>query len=200
MKQIFWLFLLSGFLFAGCESETEKKARLAQEEKVRIERQLEKRRIERQERKERVVYEMYINNSLSTGSTPYAYCFGSNKSCSSYKCSHIQVTTPYNSDVIVVIKKNTKVIRHAYIKANSTYTFELPNGICQTFFYFGKGWNPNKVMKQTTCGILKGGFVSAEYVSKDSPVTIENDILSYELIIQSSGNFNPQSSSIDEAF
>jgi len=144
--------------------------------------------------------EQYKDNSLRNGAEPYSYCFGSNNSCGGYDCSQIKVKTPYNSDVLVTIKKNDKVYRHAYIRAGSSYTFNFSNGTYQTFFYYGNGWNPNKFMKNTSCGELKGGFVSNEHFGKDSPQNFYNQILSYELILQPNGNFSTKPSNKDEAF
>ena len=100
---------------------------------------------------------------------------------------------------MVTIKKGEKVVRHAFIKGGSAYTFELPNGIYQPFFYYGKGWNPEKVMKQTDCGTLKGGFIAKEVFGKDNPQTLSNNILEYELILQQSGNFSTRPSNANEA-
>jgi hypothetical protein len=146
------------------------------------------------------IHDEYIDNSLNTGATPYAYCFGKNKSCTTEGCSQIKVTTPYNSDVLVIIKKNDKVYRHAYINGGSSYTFEFPDGTYQIFFYYGKGWYPGKEMKRTTCGLLKGGFVSSESFGKDDSQTLNNSILTYELVLQEGGNFSTSPSDSDEAF
>jgi hypothetical protein len=220
--------LISLINFSSCESEAEINQRKARElqqrielegkrkqeeqaralklenERLKKEAQLEKERIETEaklakERKEKAIYDKYINNSLTTGTTPYAYCFGGNKSCSGYGCSQIKVKTPSNSDVLVTIKKDGKVYRHAYIKAGNRYTFEFPNGTYQAFFYYGMGWNPDKVMKKTNCGMVKGGFIANEHFSKDSPQTLSNNILEYELILQQNGNFSTKPSSSDEA-
>jgi len=157
--------------------------------------------VEEKKRKERELYNKYGNNSLPTGSTPYAYCFGKNKSCNHNGCSQIRVKTPYNSDVLVTIKRGEKVFRHAYIQAGDSYIFEVPNGTYQTFFYYGKGWYPEKFMKvTTTCDTLKGGFLKNEYFGKDSPQSLYNNILTYELILQPNGNFMTRPSSKDEAF
>jgi len=142
----------------------------------------------------------YADHSLKTGSVPYSYCFGGNKSCSNYGCSGIKVLTPSNSDVLVTIKKRNRVYRHAYIEAGRSFTFEFPNGTYQAFFYYGKGWNPHKVMTQTTCGTLRGGFISNEHFGKDRPQSLSNQILTYELILQVNGNFSTQPSNKDEAF
>lgn len=216
-------------IFTSCESEEAQKQRLAmqeqartewkarqkqeaeelayQQENARIEREKreEKERVEREvqlkkEREEKAIYDKYINNSLRTGATPYAYCFGGNNSCLNYECSQIKVRTPSNSDVLVTIKKNGVVYRHAYINAGSSYTFEMPDGTYQPFFYYGKGWNPTKVMKEIKCGTLKGGFITSESFGKDSPQTLSNSILSYELILQQNGNFSTEPSNSDEAF
>jgi hypothetical protein len=212
------LSLISLFCLSSCESAIEKQQRLELEDQHKIEiRELREKaanekafkieleRSEREkeaeiERKEKAIYNKYINNSMSTGATPYAYCFGKNKSCTDWGCSKISVKTPYNSDVMVTIKNNGLVVRHAFIRANSSYIFEFPNGTYQAFFYYGKGWNPNKIMKQTGCGTLKGGFVENESFSKDSPQNIKNSVLSYELILQENGNFRTKTSSPEEAF
>jgi len=144
--------------------------------------------------------EQYKNNSLYTGAKPYGYCYGSSNSCSSYGCSRVDVSAG-GSDVLVLIKdRSEKVVRHGYIKSGGSYQFNIPNGSYQVFFYSGKGWNPNKFMKNTYCGKLEGGFVSSESITKDSRTYISNQILTYELIMQQNGNFSTQSSSKNEAF
>jgi hypothetical protein len=220
---------VSVLITTSCETEAGKKERLAKIERERIElvkQQKEEERIrliekakedsiravreaeearlraiqEEKERKERELSNRYGNNSLRTGSTPYSYCFGRNNSCNDYGCSQIKVRTPSNSDVLVTIKKNGKVYRHAYIRASSSSTFEFPNGTYQTFFYYGKGWYPEKFMKETTCGTLKGGFLTNEHFGKDDPQHLNNSILEYELILQQNGNFSTRPSSKNEAF
>lgn len=215
MKSIFWIaIIISVIFFANYESPKEKQARLERVEQQRIEREkrekeekLKKLAEEKQrkikaekERKRRALYNKYINNSLYTGATPYSYCYGTNNSCSSYGCSKIKVRTPQNSDVLVTIKSSGRVVRHAYIKAGSSYNFNVPNGTYQPFFYYGKGWNPNKVMKRTSCGTIKGGFIAKESFGKDSPQYLSNNILTYELILQQNGNFRTRPSSPEEAF
>lgn len=196
MKTKFIYFLLILILvFSSCESEQEKKARLQREEQQKIEREA---KLEN-ERKEKEIYARYINSSLPNGSTPYSYCYGSNESCSEYGCSQIRVRTPQNSDVLVTIKKNDVVVRHAYISAGSSYTFELPNGSYQPFFYYGKGWNPEKFMKNASCGEIKGGFISDEQFGKDQIQSLSNNILEYELILQQNGNFSTQPSNQNDA-
>lgn len=144
--------------------------------------------------------EKYINQSLKTGAMPYVHCLGKNNKCHHFGCSSIKIQAPINSDVLVTIKKNGHVFRHAYIQANDHYTFEVPDGVYQTFFYYGKGWNPNKKMKKTNQGcILKGGFTANEHVSKSDYKQLKNNALTYELILQPNGNFRPTPSNIEEA-
>jgi hypothetical protein len=217
MKNYIFLLLVAGTLLSSCESKEARIARELRDEQYRIElaEKAEKREQERvlqqeleriekeirleKQRKEKAIYDKYINNSLSTGSTPYAYCYGRNKSCSNWGCSNIIVKTPSNSDVFVTIKKNKKVVKHAYINSGSSYTFELPNGEYQPFFYYGKGWNPEKEMKQTSCGMLKGGFISNESFDKDLPQFLRNEVLTYELILQQNGNLQTKPSNANEA-
>jgi hypothetical protein len=205
--------LISGMLLISCESEQEINDRLALEEEQRIELEVklaeetkaeeirvEQERIEQEKqaeikRLEQQLYEKYINNSLGTGATPYSKYYGGNASCNNYGCSEIKVRTS-NSDVLVTIKKDDKVVEHAYINAGSSYSFSFPNGTYQAFFYYGKGWNPEKEMKN---GEIKGGFISAEDFGKDSPQNLYDSELTYELIMQQNGNFSTRPSSAEEA-
>ena len=138
----------------------------------------------------------YSENSLYTGATPYKYCYGSNNN--GYP-SQVKIKSGA-SDVIVTIKRKGKVYRHAYIKANSNYTFKVADGSYNVYFYYGKGWNPKKFMKNTNCGRLVGGFVSKVSVGKDMFLQLNNQYMTYTLTSVSNGNFSPQTSSIDEAF
>jgi hypothetical protein len=101
---------------------------------------------------------------------------------------------------MVTIKQNGRVARHAYIKKNSKYTFDLPNGTYQPFFYYGNGWNPNKTKKSMACGKLQGAFITGESISKDKSQSLSNNILSYELILQQNGNLKTKPSNENEAF
>ena len=100
---------------------------------------------------------------------------------------------------VVTIKKEDKVVRHAYICAGSSYTFELPNGTYQPFFYYGKGWNTEKEMKRADGTIILGGFVANESFGKDDPQSLNNNILEYQLILQQDGNFSTRPSNSMEA-
>lgn len=135
----------------------------------------------------------YYSNSLSTGSSPYT-SYGA----SATDESQISVSTSASSncDVVVIVKSGGEIARNAYIKAGGSYTFYIPNGRYQVFFYGGKGWNPNKSMP----GGLTGGFVANESYSKDSPVDLNYQGLTYELIPQPNGNFSTQQSSANEIF
>lgn len=145
--------------------------------------------------------EQWKYNSLSTGSMPYASCYGSSNSCGGWGCSQIKVITGGSGDVLVSIKNNNgRVVRHAYIKGGYSYTFNVPDGSYQVFFYSGTGWNPNKQMSSSSCSYLKGGFVSNESVTKDNYINLYSQIMTYELILQQQGNFNTKPSSKNEAF
>ena len=138
----------------------------------------------------------YSENSLFTGSTPYSYCYGSSNNGSPSEV----IINSSDSDVIVTIKRYGKVYRHAYIKANSNFTFNVADGNYSIYFYYGKGWNPKKFMKNTSCGRLVGGFVSGESVGKDMFLSVKNQYMTYTLTSVVNGNFSPETSSIDEAF
>lgn len=144
---------------------------------------------------ERVLSEedkQYINNSLSTGATPYQ---GNSVRGNDSKIS-VRTSSDTTSDVVVIIKSNGTIVRNAYIVAGGTYSFNLPNGTYQVFFYGGKGWNPNKDMEDGQFG----GFVANESYSKDDPVTLEYQELEYELILRADGNFSTKPSDKSEIF
>jgi hypothetical protein len=151
-----------------------------------------------------VYKEYYSDNSLYTGATPYSYCYGGNPYCSPpsgyAECSFIDVRASSNSDVIVIIKKNNRVYSHAYIKAGGYYKFKLGNGNFQSFFYYGKGWNPNKYIKNANCGKIIGGFVNNESLDKSEVEYLYNSSMSYTLYSVENGNFRPKSSNKNEAF
>ena len=151
-----------------------------------------------------VYKEYYSNNSLYNGATPYSDCYGGNPYCSPpsgyAECSFIEVQASYSSDVIVIIKKNNRVYSHAYIKSGGYYKFKLGNGRFQTFFYYGKGWNPDKFIKNAGCGIISGGFVNNESLDKSDEEYLYNSSMSYTLYTVENGNFTPLSSTKNEAF
>ncbi|HAP69251.1 MAG TPA: hypothetical protein DCR04_05915 [Flavobacteriales bacterium] len=138
--------------------------------------------------------------ALSHGGNPYGYCYTSGKSCSS-RCSEIKVSANSRVGTIVIIKQKEEVVRCAYIDKGRTFTFKLPNGTYTPYFYSGTGWSNKKYVKTTTqCGRLYGGFTAGESVGKDTPQTLSNQILSYDLNTQFDGNFQTKSSDVSEAF
>ena len=151
-----------------------------------------------------VYAEYYSTNSLRTGSTPYAYCYGNIPYCSPPEgypeCSYIEIKASSKSDVIVIVKKYNNVYSHAYIKAGGYHKFKLGNGKFQTFFYYGNGWNPKKFMKNANCGKVTGGFVNNESLDKSDMIYLRNSSMSYTLYNVDNGNFQPKSSNKNEAF
>ena len=134
----------------------------------------------------------YLENKLQTGAIPY-----SNIACEGEE-SKISVSTSASSecDVVVIVKRNNRIVRNAYIAAGDSYEFSVPNGTYQVFFYGGKGWCPQKKMN----GGYAGGFVANESYSKDSPVSLNYQGVSYELIPQQNGNFSTMQSNASEIF
>lgn len=135
----------------------------------------------------------YYNNSLRTGSSPYT---NSHRSVGDESEICVRTSSNSNCDVVVIVKSGDVIARNAYIKAGGSHTFYLSNGTYQVFFYGGKGWNPDKAMPNG----LQGGFVANESYSKDYPVSLEYQSLTYELIPQPNGNFSTAQSSADEMF
>lgn len=140
----------------------------------------------------------YGSNSLRTGATPYRSWYGGNYSNLYYNYSTIKVTAPYSSDVVVIVKQNNsngKVAAHGYIKAGGTLSLDVPNGRYQTFFYYGKGWYPEKQMSG-----VKGGFLKDEIFSKADSEYLSDVELSYVLQLTTNGNFSTKSSNSSEIF
>ncbi len=140
--------------------------------------------------------EKYGKNSLPQGSMPYEEFYGKNKKPKSKYSTDVVVTAPLAFDMVTVIKQNDEngaVVAHAYIAADSTYTFNIENGKYQLFFYIGKGWNPNKKMED---GIL-GGFVRNETFSKDDPVYLANEVITYQLSMKRKKKMYKESSRME---
>jgi len=147
-------------------------------------------------------YQRYKDNSLYTGSLPYSEYYGRNYSSWLDNGSKITVTAPINSDVIVTARRtsNDRVEGHIYIRKGETASFVFPAGTYTIFFYYGLGWNPNKVITGKH-GIVRGGFLSMTTVGKDENVYYPaNGGYSYTLQLQENGNFSTQHSSENEMF
>ena len=137
--------------------------------------------------------------SQYNGATPWSDCFGRNASCNEYGCSEIKVNTSSSSPVVAIVKRYDKVIKHAYISAGSSYTFQVKDGTYQVFFYYGTSWNSKKRISSEECTSLYGGWNYNQEVTKDNPITLRNQIMTYTLTSVINGNFNTKSSSLEEA-
>ncbi len=223
MKKLLFIALVAIIFFASCDSnhagEFNKidrydisgyeefimkypESNLVDDARERIEVAKEEIRLEEERKREREIVRRYENNSLQNGAQPYSQWYGCNAYYDDYTAhSEIRVTAPDNSDVIVIVRYNNhngKVAGHKYIKAGYSSSIHLANGYnYQTFFYYGNGWNPEKVMKNG----LRGGFVKDESYSKDgSSSYLDNNILTYELVVQYDGNFSTSRSDEGEIF
>ena len=124
--------------------------------------------------------EKYGNNVLEQGSLPYERYYGTNQTAKTKYNADIEVTAPIAFDVVAVVRKENElgeVVSHAYIRADSSYTFRVDNGKYQVFFYIGKGWMPTKKMENG----VEGGFVRNETFSKDDPVSLANEVITYRV-------------------
>ena len=144
-------------------------------------------------------YLTFTASAQYTGATPWSNCFGENVKCSYVGCSDITVNSSDMNPVLAIVKQYGQVKKHAYITANSSYTFEVPDGTYQVYFYYGDNWSRSKSMSSNECYNLKGGFSSNESVSKDDPIRLKGQVMSYTLTSVTHGNFSPKSSSLKEA-
>lgn len=174
--------------------------RLAAEKRAEAEQaKADKLAAEKRAKEEKERYEKYINNQLNNGSQPFAACFGRNVSCSDYICSSINVITPSSSDVLVTLKKNSKVYRHVYIQKGKSGKVDVPNGSYQVFFSYGSGWDPDKKSPIKNCS-KRGWFVKDNGVSKDETKYYNSTEVTITLQLTEYGNFEALPSNIDEAF
>ena len=182
-------------------SDAQERIQVAKEE-IRIREEEERRQREEEEQREQL-YNTYGSNSLHNGSQPYEIFYGKNHRYSSDEPhAEVRVKAAYDSDVIVIIRynnQNGRVAGHTYVRAGQTATIQLPGGHrYQTFFYYGRGWYPDKPMKNG----VKGGFLEDEVYSKDGSTALlqDNEILSFKLTPVLDGNFSTSQSNESEIF
>lgn len=182
-------------------SDAQERIQVAKKE-IRLREEAERRQREEEEQREQL-YSAYGSNSLYNGSQPYKSFYGKNHRYSSGEPhAEVRVKAAHDSDVIVIIRydnQNGQVAGHTYVRAGQTATIQLPGGHrYQTFFYYGRGWYPDKPMKNG----VKGGFLEDEIYSKDgSPALLQdNEVLSFELIPVQNGNFSTSQSNEGEIF
>ena len=109
----------------------------------------------------------------------------------------MKIKAPAICDVLVIVKRGGSVVKHAYIRANQTYTFTLWEGTYQPFFIYGNSWCPEK---EAPNGQL-GYFLEDVSISKDYPQEIgDYQELEYTLQAVRNGNFRAASSNANEAF
>lgn len=145
--------------------------------------------------------------NYNTGDRPYYDCLNRNYTCST-DCSQIEVIAPYNSDVVVTIKTNGRIVDHAFIERSDSYSFSLDNGTYETYFYFGSGgMDQDKFLTHTYCyygniygANLYGAFVNNQVFSKASEETLYRNILTYKLQLTENGNFSTAPSSVEQNF
>lgn len=182
-------------------SDAQERIQVAKKE-IRLREEAERRQREEEEQREQL-YSAYGSNSLYNGSQPYKSFYGKNHRYSSGEPhAEVRVKAAHDSDVIVIIRydnQNGQVAGHTYVRAGQTATIQLPGGHrYQTFFYYGRGWYPDKPMKNG----VKGGFLEDEIYSKDSSPALlqDNEVLSFELIPVQNGNFSTSQSNEGEIF
>lgn len=145
--------------------------------------------------------EKWDDNSLDNGSQPYAAYYGKNLP---YKHGRptVVVNAPYSSDVVVVVRHNNAegdVAGHVYVQRSNTASIQLQeNKKYQVFFYYGRGWNPEKLITEK----IQGGFTQYESYAKDGE-SIQlswGQIITYSLEDVKNGNFSTEPSSGIEFF
>lgn len=146
-----------------------------------------------------VLFTCSVSYAQYTGATPWENCYGKNASCEYVGCSDIKIITSPGSPIVAIVKKQERVIKHAYIAANDSYTFQIPDGSYQVFFYYGSKWDKNKPMSSKDCNNILGRFSTSESVTKTNIITLKGQIMTYTLSYSNSGNFSPKSSSLQEA-
>ena len=213
LSRVVFLLVIGLLGLASCESDSERRQRWEQElkseeERAKLQAEAEERarqeaealRMRQAEEAQRLeMMERFGRNRLGQGDTPWKGCFGYNAPCDYMGCSEIVVKAPVDDDVMVIIKKAGVVKKHAYIRAGLSYSFQMPDGVYQPYFYYGQGWWPDKEMDSKLCSDLKGGFLTNESWSKDVPRSLRNEILTYTLQYVYNGNLDTEDSNQQEA-
>lgn len=115
----------------------------------------------------------WTGNSLKTGNTPYSDFFGEatfNRNLN----SSLEIDNTNSLDVIVCLQNyySRQYIRHVYIRSGETYTLRnLPNGIFFIKAFYGKDWNPDKIIKDKIQGYFERDI---SYVIYDDPSELIN--------------------------
>jgi len=139
--------------------------------------------------------EEYKNNSLKTGSKPYASSFGKAQTGTNY--FYFKTSESDDKDFVIIVRRSrdNRYVNHTYIKGGETAQINVPDGTYNVYFYSGKGWNPNKVI-----GERVGGFVDDETLQKDGPVKLFSAYMEYTLFPVFYGNLRLENASKKEAF
>ena len=146
-------------------------------------------------------WELYKDSYLETGAQPYHAAYGWNYSFGYYDSySTITVVAPTNSDVIVIVKRNSEsgsVAGHVYIRAGRRASIDVPNGTYKPIFYYGKGWKPTK---EKVSG-APGAFVKDESYSTISGTEyLYESEVTYTLQFTTNGNLHTRSISENSVF
>lgn len=192
MKALTFFSLVVLFSFGQTACNSEEKHDLPEEQKALLENDDEmmmalkdwaqQEQVEvKQEAYSKDIYDKYIDNSLKTGATPYAPCYGTNISCTDKSCSKITVKASNENDLVASIKQDGKFVGHAYVKRGESYSFLVPDGTYQTFIFMGKGWHPERKIMDEVCGTLLGGFLANENYTYDEPVQITNQVIDFDM-------------------
>lgn len=134
----------------------------------------------------------YADNSLETGSKPYASYFGRAHTGSNY----FDFNTSGGNDYVVIIRSSDdgSYINHTYIQGGETARLYVPDGTYMVYFYSGVGWDPDKPV-----GNCYGGFVKDANMQKDGPVEIYSAYMEYTLYPVRNGNLTLQHADEGEA-
>lgn len=100
------------------------------------------------------------------GVTPYENAYGPNMV---YASNTIYIHASADKDVVVIIREKTsdRVVGHIYVKAGEEGFMAIPDGVFNVFFYEGRGWDPDKIIKSSRGDHIKGGFKYEAVLGKD---------------------------------
>lgn len=110
--------------------------------------------------------DLYKNNHLMNGDSPFTEYFGLNSYDDSQE-NYITVKNGSDQDAIVILKNITskKIIRNVYINKHTSYDIKnIPEGIYEMKCVYGNEWNPNLLFD----GMKLGMFQSNVYYSSQA--------------------------------
>lgn len=120
----------------------------------------------------------FLGNQLENGASPYDVIY--QKGIYHNTKNSLTINNTSNLDVVVLLVENNfqKIYRNEYIRAGETFIMSrVPNSTFYTKYYYGKNWNPERVLK----GQVVGGFDDNEFFSVSDEIS---DLITFQQYVE----------------